>query len=60
MSDRPPIPWSNHCMRKHGASIREKIAESYGVFAKAVATVEREQALDRLLREIPRERCGAA
>jgi hypothetical protein len=36
MSDRPSIPWCNHCMSKHSYGIRSSIREAYKVYAKAV------------------------
>jgi len=37
-------------MRKHGQSIRAKIAEAFAVFAKAKVLVRKERFLDELLR----------
>ena len=52
--------WDNYIMRKYGQSIRENIAESFGVFAKAVIMVKTEQTLDQIMKQIPKDKWKAA
>ncbi len=58
MSKRPN--WDNYIMRKYARSIRDNIAEAYGVFAKAVIIVKREQTLGEIMKQIPDDKWKAA
>lgn len=52
--------WDNYIMRKYGQSIRANIAEAFGVFAKAVIMVKKEQTLDEIMKQIPEDKWRAA
>ena len=49
MTNRRGPNWDNHIMRKHGQSIREKIAEAFAPYARAVVLARIAKLMDRQL-----------